>query len=242
MRYLLTGLAFIAIPVNFTAADDAAVKKEFKALEGKWKIVALAQNGQEIPNDQLPPIRFTMRPDGTATGQTPDGQATVTSSVDPARDPKTIDIVHVEGSGKGKRQYGIYKLEGGRFTIAVTLPGAKEEERPQDFTKGVLLVFERVKVAKEHSAEEKGIKSSNANFKTLIRFLNLSKQPIKVYWLNYEGDRRLEGTVQDGDSMVEETFLTHPFLVTDEKDKPWYVYFPDAQPRTVEIVAPKEKQ
>ena len=35
--------------------------------------------------------------------------------------------------------------------------------------------------------------------------------------------------------------MTHAWLITDENDKAWYVYSPDAQPRTVEIVAPEKK-
>jgi hypothetical protein len=34
--------------------------------------------------------------------------------------------------------------------------------------------------------------------------------------------------------------LTHPWVITDEDDNAWYVYFPDAQPRTIEILAPKK--
>ena len=95
---------------------------------------------------------------------------------------------------------------------------------------------------KKHPAEEKGIKSENGDVETTIKFVNKSKQTIKVYWLDYEGVRTLYETVKNGDSYeAGKTYLTHPWLITDGNDDAWYVYFPDAQPRTVEIVAPEKK-
>jgi uncharacterized protein (TIGR03067 family) len=70
-------------------------------------------------------------------------------SVDPKKDPKTIDNVHETGVHKGKKQFGIYKLEGDKWTVCMTPPGAQESDRPKSFdTKGtgnVVFTFERVK-------------------------------------------------------------------------------------------------
>jgi len=95
---------------------------------------------------------------------------------------------------------------------------------------------------KKHAAEESGIKSISSDVPTSITFLNRSKQTIKVYWLDENGERKLIVVLQDGQSYENATtYLTQPWLITDENDKAWYVYSPDAQPRTVEIVAPAEK-
>jgi competence protein ComGC len=92
---------------------------------------------------------------------------------------------------------------------------------------------------KKHAVEEKGIKSINSDVETRIKFVNKSKQTIKVYWLDKEGKRKLYATLVDGKSFDgTPTFLTHPWLITDANDDAWHVYFPDAQPRTIEIVAP----
>jgi hypothetical protein len=93
---------------------------------------------------------------------------------------------------------------------------------------------------KKHPAEEKGTKSISHDVETFIKFVNKSGKTIKVYWLDYDGDRKLYQTLENGESYEQQTFLTHPWLVTDEKDNAWYVYFPDAQPRTVEVVAPSK--
>jgi uncharacterized protein (TIGR03067 family) len=141
--------ALMVIPAAVAAADDAAVKKELKALEGNWKAVAASADGKDAPKDRVPEIIFSIRPDGTSTGQTPGGDTEATLTVDPAKLPKTLDIAHTGGSLKGQKQYAVYKLEGGKLTIAATPPGSKAEERPGDFTKGVVLVFERVKADKK---------------------------------------------------------------------------------------------
>jgi von Hippel-Lindau disease tumor supressor len=96
-----------------------------------------------------------------------------------------------------------------------------------------------VKADKKHAAEEKGIKSIGSDVATSIMFVNKSKQTIKVFWIDADGRRELIGTMGDGDSReIKPTYLMHPWLITDENDKAWYVYFPDAQPRVVEINSP----
>jgi uncharacterized protein YvpB len=96
------------------------------------------------------------------------------------------------------------------------------------------------RAGKKHAAEEKGAKSVSGDVETVIKFVNKSGKTVKVYWLNYEGGRELYQTVKDGDTYDQPTYLTHPWLITDEDDNAWYVYYPDAQPRSVEVVAPKK--
>jgi hypothetical protein len=92
---------------------------------------------------------------------------------------------------------------------------------------------------KKHLAEARGLKSVESKVETSIRFVNRSKQAVKVYWLDFEGNRQLKATVKDGGLYESRrTFLTHPWLITDAEDNAWYVYLPDAQPRTVEILEP----
>jgi hypothetical protein len=56
---------------------------------------------------------------------------------------------HESGPQKGQKQYGIYKLEGDRFTVCAGPRGATESDRPKSFitegTVNVVFVFERVK-------------------------------------------------------------------------------------------------
>ncbi len=63
---------------------------------------------------------------------------------------------------------------------------------------------------KKHPAEEKGIKSVTGDVAATIEFVNASGKTVKVYWLDYDGRRKLYQTLAAGDSYEQQTFLTHP--------------------------------
>jgi uncharacterized protein (TIGR03067 family) len=148
-RILWAGLAFATIPLTLPAGDDAAIKKDLKALMGRWKVVALSEGGKEVPKDGLPAITLVCRADGTVTAQRPEGDTEHSVVLDPSGRPKRMVVTDESGSEKGKKQHAIYKLEGGRFTIRAARCGAPEEDRPADFNvrdaRARLMVFERVK-------------------------------------------------------------------------------------------------
>src|SRR5262245_5409731 len=93
---------------------------------------------------------------------------------------------------------------------------------------------------KKHPAEVKGLKSFDSGIETQVTFVNKSGKPVKVYWLDYDGDRKLYKELEDGDEYDQMTYLGHPWLITDAEDNAWDVYMPDSRPRTVKIVAPKK--
>jgi von Hippel-Lindau disease tumor supressor len=88
-----------------------------------------------------------------------------------------------------------------------------------------------------HPAEEKGVKSlvGGKSVETAIKFINKGAQPIKIYWLNYQGDRVLYGELKTGETLPIVTFLTHPWLITDSNDNAKSLFFPDDQPRVIEL-------
>lgn len=90
----------------------------------------------------------------------------------------------------------------------------------------------------KHSAEKRSIKSEHSDVKALITFYNRSSQTVKVYWLDFAGNRVLYKTLKSQEGFAQATFLTHPWLVTDADDNAWDLYYPDAQPRRIEIIAP----
>jgi uncharacterized protein (TIGR03067 family) len=87
--------------------------------------------------------------DGKSTGKMAQSEYSATITVNPKKDPKTIDNLHESGAQKGKKQYGVYKLEGDKLTVCMTRPGVAETDRPKSFdtkdTANVVFVFERVK-------------------------------------------------------------------------------------------------
>lgn len=150
----IIGLVFVlAIPVALCADNANDVNKELKALEGKWKAVAMEGGGNPFPKESVPDFTFIVAANGKAIGQSPQSEYQASITVDPKKSPRTIDNLHESGAQKGKKQYGIYKLEGGKWTVCMTRPGVAEGDRPKDFntkdTANVVFVFERLKEDKK---------------------------------------------------------------------------------------------
>jgi len=150
----IIGLVFVlAVPAALFADNTNDVNKELKALEGKWKAVAMEAGGQPFPKESVPDFTFIVAANGKATGKSPQVEYQATITVDPKQSPRTIDNLHETGAQKGKKQYGIYKLEGDKWSVCMTLPGVAEGDRPKDFntkdTANVVFVFERLKEDKK---------------------------------------------------------------------------------------------
>ena len=152
MQRIICVLVVLATPLLLAAGDDD-VRKELKALQGKWKAVALEAGGKPLPKEAIPDFTYIIGAAGKATGKMPQSEYTATMTVNPKKDPTTIDNVHETGAQKGKKQYGVYKLEGDKLTVCMTPPGAAVGDRPKDFTTkdttNVVFVFERVKDEKK---------------------------------------------------------------------------------------------
>jgi uncharacterized protein (TIGR03067 family) len=153
MRTALVSFFLLAAPGGPALADDDAVAKELKALAGPWKLVSVEVDGKPVPKGDLPAISFTLNPDGKSAVRAPDGEFQTKSVIAPAKEPKALDIEYLGGPLKGQKQYGIYKVDGDRWTVFSTPPGGKPEDRPREFdsktAKGALVVWERVKDGKK---------------------------------------------------------------------------------------------
>ena len=152
MQRIICVLVVLATPLLVAADNDDDVKKELKALQGTWKAVALEAGGKPLPKDAIPDFTFVIGADGKSTGKMAKREYSATLTVDPKKDPKTMDNLHESGGQKGKKQYAVYKLEGDKLTVCITAPGSAEADRPKDFTTkdtaNVVFVFERVKADK----------------------------------------------------------------------------------------------
>lgn len=154
MQQMILILVALAAPLLLAAgAGDDNVRKELQALQGTWKAVSMEAGGEPVPAFPDPGFTFIVGADGKSTGRMPGSEYTATISIDPGKNPKTFDMLHESGAQKGKRQYGVYKLAGDKWTVCITGPGAAEADRPKDFTtKGTanaVFVFERVKEDKK---------------------------------------------------------------------------------------------
>jgi uncharacterized protein (TIGR03067 family) len=123
------GLA--AITVSAWAEQNEAVKKDLAQLQGEWSMVSGSADGQPMPDQMLKQMKRVCKGDEiTATmGAQLFFKARIT--IDPSKKPRTIDYDMIEGFTKGKKQLGIYEVEGDTLRSCFGKPGA---ERPTDFT------------------------------------------------------------------------------------------------------------
>jgi uncharacterized protein (TIGR03067 family) len=127
------------------ATEDAAVENEVKKLAGTWIGVSGEETGKKAPEKEIKQLKLVFAGDKfTATAG---GKLVMKGSVrvDPARKPKTIDLVSDGPRQKGKISPGIYELDGDTLRLCLVDTGA---ERPKEFsTDGAegrhLLVYKR---------------------------------------------------------------------------------------------------
>jgi uncharacterized protein (TIGR03067 family) len=73
-------------------------------------------------------------------------------TIDPTKKPKTIDYVMLAGLTKGKKQLGIYELDGDRVKFCFAAPG---QERPSAFKGGSGIVLSAWQRDKKPSSDAK---------------------------------------------------------------------------------------
>jgi uncharacterized protein (TIGR03067 family) len=132
----------------FLAVSLAGGTDELKPLQGKWKVAAVFEDGQSLPERDIATHLFA---DGTITIDGPVisflamgafEPKKIAYTVDSRAEPKTIDLVGTSKVGSK----GIYVASGD--SLMVCLPGVAETSRPRDFgaAKGsgrTLIVFKR---------------------------------------------------------------------------------------------------
>jgi uncharacterized protein (TIGR03067 family) len=145
LTILATG-CLLLVSTSLRADDDA--KKDLEALTGTWKVETFTQDGMKAPEDFVKQITFVIK-DGkysiTVEGKEVEAG---TIKVDPSKKPKTMDFEITSGNDKGKKQPGIYTLDGDKFTFCMAHPG--EADRPTKLestkdSKTVLSVLKREK-------------------------------------------------------------------------------------------------
>jgi uncharacterized protein (TIGR03067 family) len=147
----LTAAVWLAATSSLGVADDAApeaVKQELQRFEGAWQIVSLTIDGNNSAEQDAAGVAITFDGEGKLTAEA-DGNVVVRAkiTVDPARKPKSIDLLTIEGENKDKVSMGIYEFDDNTHRVCYAAPTA---DRPTEFssTPGsghILAVFKRVK-------------------------------------------------------------------------------------------------
>ena len=126
----LIGLAAVAISPAW-AEENEAVKKDLAQLQGEWSMVSGSADGQPMPAQMLKQMKRVCKGDEATTTMAGQLYLKAKITIDPSKKPKTIDYQMTDGFTKGKKQLGIYEVEGDSFKACFGKPGA---ERPTDFT------------------------------------------------------------------------------------------------------------
>jgi hypothetical protein len=66
-------------------------------------------------------------------------------------------------------------------------------------------------------AGEDGFQSKEGPQSTQITFINRSDRPVRTYWLNYQGKRVFYSEIAPGRSYVQQTYVTHPWVITNDR-------------------------
>lgn len=78
-------------------------------------------------------------------------------------------------------------------------------------------------------SEEASLRSINSDTASRVNFKNNSEGRIKIYWLNNQG-QRVEykvGGLASGQTHQQNTFVTHPWLITNEQGQCLGIYTPE---------------
>jgi uncharacterized protein (TIGR03067 family) len=148
-KLLLVALAAITISLAI-AADDEAIKKDLAQLQGEWTMVSGSADGQPMPEEMRKEIKRLCKGDELTVMMGERVFLKAKFTIDPTKKPKTIDYDMTEGFTKGKKQLGIYELNGDTFKACFNSPGA---ERPTEFKAGDGLTLSEWK--RKKSSEQK---------------------------------------------------------------------------------------
>jgi uncharacterized protein (TIGR03067 family) len=131
MKCLFCWSVLIGVFAGPLARGDEArnAKDDGKKMQGSWKPVAAELGGKPFPDEVLKTMKLVLT-DGkytvTVGKQTDEG----TVRLDPAKEPRAMDIVGTRGPNQGKTIPAIYELTDTTLRVCYDLSG---KTRPKEF-------------------------------------------------------------------------------------------------------------
>ena len=117
---------------------------------------------------------------------------------------------------------------------------AKEATKPAENESSLPAAASFQKLSPLPGCDEKGLRSLDGSVPTYIRFDNYLGEEVNLFWINYEGVRVYYASLQPGRSMLQETYVTHPWVVmkksaTADPGQCVAIFQPASQPGVAEI-------
>jgi hypothetical protein len=82
--------------------------------------------------------------------------------------------------------------------------------------------------AGQNCLDEAQLRSANSNVSATVDFENQSGQAVKIFWMTYQGERKLFKELASAQSYRQQTYLAHPWVITDSAGKCLQIFTPRA--------------
>lgn len=128
MQTRFLSLLAVVLCAAFTFAQDAA-QTELAKFQGTWVVESVVADGKEVPSDVVKAFKMTFKGD-TYTVLIGQEKTEGTFRIDPAKEPKTMDIIPENGPDRDRIQRSIYAFDGDKLKICGAQPG---KDRPTSF-------------------------------------------------------------------------------------------------------------
>ena len=138
-------LICLFVTSGMAPADDPKDSKPEMVLEGEWTLTSLEVDGRKISPEILMDATMTVK-GGKYTYKMEENDEEGTLKIDASKKPATINLDISSGKGQGKKQLGIYEIDGAMWKLCVSEAGL--EKRPTEFnakkdSKQLLFVFKK---------------------------------------------------------------------------------------------------
>jgi uncharacterized protein (TIGR03067 family) len=129
-QFLLAGLVVVLAFAPSGRCDNPKSSEDAKAIQGTWLPETAELAGKAFPEEVTKSIRLVLGDGGTYKVTVGDRVDEGTTKIDPAKKPKTLDIVGTKGPNMGKTFLAIYELKGDTLRVCYDLSG---KAHPDDF-------------------------------------------------------------------------------------------------------------
>jgi uncharacterized protein (TIGR03067 family) len=129
MNRLFCWSVVVCVCAGPLARGDEDTTDDGKKIQGSWKPVTAELGGKPFPESILETMKLVLG-DGKYVVTVGAGKDEGTVQLDPAKEPRAMDIVGVKGPNRGKKFPAIYELTDDTLRICYDLSG---KARPKEF-------------------------------------------------------------------------------------------------------------